>query len=109
MRMVVVFPHPDGPSRTRNSLSTTSRLRFATAMKLPKFLVTSWNRTDAMGSALYRAKGQPANQMLLHDEGEDHDRDAGEKAGGADFAPIGVVLRHPPGNADRQRLRPLGE
>src|SRR5262245_46596769 len=107
--MVVVLPHPEGPSSTRNSLSMTSRLRFATATKLPKLLVTSSKRTDAMGSALYRAEGQPANQMLLHDEGEDHDRDAGEEAGGADLAPIGVVLRDPAGNADRERLRPLGQ
>src|SRR5262245_15569091 len=105
--MVVVLPQPEGPSSTRNSLSTTSRLRLATATKLPKVLVTSLNLTDAMGSALYRAERQPADQMLLHDEGEDHDRDAGEEAGGADLAPIGVVLRHPTGNADRQGLRPL--
>src|SRR5690242_18876669 len=109
MRMVVVLPQPEGPSSTRNSLSTTSRFMFATAMKSPKLLVTSWNRTDAMDSALYRAEGQAADQMFLHDERKDHDRNAGEEAGGADLPPIGVILRHPPGNADRQRLRPLGQ
>ena len=38
MRIVVVFPQPEGPSSTRNSRSAISRLRSCTATKLPKRL-----------------------------------------------------------------------
>src|SRR5215203_2830234 len=38
MRIVVVFPQPEGPSSTRNSRSAMSRLRSCTAAKLPKRL-----------------------------------------------------------------------
>ena len=49
MRMVVVLPQPEGPSSTRNSLSMISRSRSATATKLPNFLTTSVNCTEAIG------------------------------------------------------------
>src|SRR5215470_15607935 len=109
MRMVVVLPQPDGPSRTRNSLSTTSRSRSATATKPPKLLVTPLNLTDATASTFDGAERQSAHQVLLDDEGEDHDGDAGRESGGADLAPVGVVLRHAPGDADRQCLRLFGQ
>ena len=35
MRIVVVFPQPDGPSSTRNSWSAISRLKLSTPTKLP--------------------------------------------------------------------------
>src|SRR5262249_37355221 len=47
MRSAVVFPQPDGPTRTTNSPSRTSRLRSRTALvpspyTLPSSLNTSW-------------------------------------------------------------------
>ena len=46
MRMVVVLPQPDGPSRTRNSPSATVSDCLATAVKLAHrfstFLSTTW-------------------------------------------------------------------
>src|SRR5262245_52133051 len=44
IRSAVDLPHPDGPSRTRNSSSATSRLRSSTA-------ATSSNRFDTWSSA----------------------------------------------------------
>ena len=46
-RRSVVFPQPDGPSRTTNSLSFTSRSTPSTAVKLPKVLRTPSNRMSA--------------------------------------------------------------
>ncbi|MDT4867627.1 hypothetical protein FQZ97_1025490 [compost metagenome] len=44
MLRVVDLPQPDGPSRTRNSLSAMSRLRFSSAAKpLGYFLPTASN------------------------------------------------------------------
>ena len=38
MRMVVVLPQPDGPSRTKNSLSAMVRSKLSTPTKLPQRL-----------------------------------------------------------------------
>src|SRR5271165_1183473 len=108
MRIVVVLPQPEGPRRTRNSLSRTPRLRSATAVKPPNFLTTSLNVTEAIVSTLDGAEGKPAHEVFLDDEGEDDDRDARHESGGADLAPIGLVLGHAPGDPDRQRHRLFG-
>src|SRR5262249_33575785 len=105
MRMVVVLPQPEGPSRTRNSLSMISRSSLSTATTPPKLLVTPLNLTDAMDSTLDGAEGQSAHEMLLDDEGEDHDRDASHEAGGADLAPVGGVLGDAASDSYRQGLR----
>src|SRR5215212_5858877 len=47
MRIVVVLPQPEGPSRTRNSRSAMSRLRSCTAAKLPKRLAMRSRRIVA--------------------------------------------------------------
>src|SRR5512145_2843225 len=105
MRIVVVLPQPEGPSRTRNSLSLISRSSLSTAMKPPKLLVTPLNLTDAMGSTFDSAEGESAHEMLLDDEGEDHDGYAGHESGRTDLAPIGRVLGDAAGDSDRQSLR----
>ena len=46
MRSVVVLPHPDGPTRTRNSPAFTRRLRSSTAVSVPKILCTLSKRTS---------------------------------------------------------------
>ena len=46
--MVVVFPHPDGPRRTRNSLSLIIRLKFLTALKSPQLFETFINSISAI-------------------------------------------------------------
>src|SRR5437763_926638 len=53
MRSVVVFPHPDGPTRTRNSPSSTPRFRSITAASEPKSLCTPSNRTSAIAVSPY--------------------------------------------------------
>jgi hypothetical protein len=48
IRMVVVFPQPDGPSRTKNSLSAIVRLKSSTAMNLPHRLWIFLSSIDAI-------------------------------------------------------------
>src|ERR671922_1537445 len=57
MRKVVVLPHPDGPTKTTNSLSGMSRLIWFTAVTLSKRLVSSWSVTLAI---------QPSPSYLTH-------------------------------------------
>jgi hypothetical protein len=45
IRSAVLFPHPDGPSSTRNSWSLISSVRSSTATTSPKRLVTPSNAT----------------------------------------------------------------
>src|SRR6266540_5542504 len=47
-RRAVVFPQPDGPTSTRNSLSSTAMFKLLTAVTSPYFLTTFWNVTLAM-------------------------------------------------------------
>src|SRR5438105_14856788 len=54
MRSAVVFPEPDGPTRTRNSPSATSRLSRSTAsVPSGKLFETSANWIDAISLARY--------------------------------------------------------
>ena len=46
--IVVVFPHPDGPRSTRNSLSETVKLWLSTATKDPHRFVTPSNLISAI-------------------------------------------------------------
>ena len=53
MRINVVLPQPEGPSRAKNSRSKISMDRSSIAVKLPKRLVTFWNliRGVSLGSS----------------------------------------------------------
>ncbi len=51
MRRLVDLPQPDGPTKTRNSLSGISRFRLLTAVTLPYRLTTFSNVTDAIFSS----------------------------------------------------------
>src|SRR5919112_4219736 len=48
MRSVVVLPHPEGPSREKNSPSWTSSVRSSTATNSPKRLVTPESSTATL-------------------------------------------------------------
>src|ERR1019366_5809453 len=54
IRSAVVFPHPEGPTRTMNSLSLMSRLRLSTALtSLPKIFSIDLNATRANRALLW--------------------------------------------------------
>src|SRR5258708_33603747 len=55
MRRQVLLPQPEGPTRTRNSLSLTSRLMSCTTSTLPKRLYTCSNRTRAITVTPFRS------------------------------------------------------
>src|SRR5260370_365463 len=55
MRRQVLLPQPEGPTRTRNSLSLISRLMSCTTSTLPKRLYTCSNRTRAITVTPFRS------------------------------------------------------
>ncbi len=48
MRSVVVLPQPDGPSMTKNSPSSTTKLESCTATKSPNAFLRFWTRISAI-------------------------------------------------------------
>ena len=52
IRSVVVLPHPDGPSREKNSPLTMSRSSPSTTVVPPKTLVRPRSETDGVGSVV---------------------------------------------------------
>src|SRR5688572_6078475 len=48
MRSVVVLPHPEGPSRQKNSPSRTANVESFTATKSPKLFCRFWTRICAI-------------------------------------------------------------
>src|SRR5271155_2408951 len=80
MRSVVDLPQPDGPTSTTNSLSGMSRLMLRTTSTASKRLTTLRNETSAMVanplSALGGARGE-AGDVVVHEEGVDHERGRG--------------------------------
>src|SRR3954447_5616603 len=77
MRKVVVLPQPDGPSRQRTSPAPTSRSTASTARRPPPNTLLTFLRLIvdmARPSALDRAEGDAAQQMVLQEEHEDDDR-----------------------------------
>src|SRR5207249_7158882 len=83
-RRVVVLPHPEGPRRTTNSLSLTSRSRFSTATVPSNSLCSPLISTRAMSQEestppiieFHRrrgfANGTSASTTLRHLSGQDH-------------------------------------
>src|SRR5580693_7046885 len=57
MRSVVVLPQPDGPSRQKNSPSSTMKVESCTATKPPKDLCRFSTRIAATAPALVRELG----------------------------------------------------
>src|SRR5579863_6665574 len=109
MRSVVDLPQPEGPTSTTNSLSGMSRLMLRTASTLSKRFTTLRNATSAIVpipfSALGGARSQ-AGDIVIHEEGVDHERrGGGKKRSGHQHAPLVNVraneARH---GADRENL-----
>src|ERR1700737_2575313 len=69
IRSVVVLPHPEGPTMTRNSSSLMSRFTSLTAWTSSYILWSCRIRTRAIASPFDRA-GQPGN-VVLDKEGVD--------------------------------------
>src|ERR1700754_3624781 len=84
IRSAVVFPHPDGPTSTVNSPSSTSRSRPSTARVPPGYtLPTFENVTDAIGlSSASDPARQPADELSLCDQIEGDRRHQGDHDGG---------------------------
>src|SRR3974390_655118 len=89
IRSVVVFPQPEGPTRTTNSLSEMSRSIPRTAGTSSYCLTTLRSVTCAIGaSALCRA-GRQAGDVVVHEKGVDQQRRRRTKqSGGHDLAPV---------------------
>src|SRR4029453_19266184 len=89
IRSAVDFPHPDGPTRIRNSPSATSRVRSSTATTGPGYtFVTPSNATRAIALALQSLGGDAAHEVSLGEQ-EEHDHrqhrhDVGGRAEGID-------------------------
>src|SRR5256885_4441281 len=77
-RSSVVLPQPDGPSRTMNSPSRTSRSTSLSATVLPKTLRTDSNATLDMFSSPTRSP--KIEQVLAHEEDEEERRDDHEES-----------------------------
>src|SRR3954451_7331843 len=74
MRSAVVFPHPDGPTRTRSSPSSAVRSRSLTARVPSAYtLFTVLNRTPA--TLAPDPAREALDQRLLGEEIEDHHRE----------------------------------
>src|SRR6516162_450728 len=86
IRNVVVLPQPEGPTRTRNSLSWIDRFTSRTAWTSSKFLLTFWSATSAilfpsLGLALDRA-GYAGDIMLDKERIDERHRDRAQQRPG---------------------------
>src|SRR5215472_11216060 len=91
MRNVVVLPQPDGPTRTTNSLSRTSRLTSLTTWVSSNFLFRFRMTTCAMPppprpSSLHGA-GQAGDVVLDEERIDQRHRDRAEQRPGHQRAP----------------------
>src|SRR5580765_7825986 len=79
MRRIVLLPHPDGPSRTRNSPSATRNDTSLTASTLPNRLTRCLIRTSAIAPflrlLLEGAGHRRLHEPLLEDQEDDDDGD----------------------------------
>src|SRR4029450_493403 len=95
MRSVVVLPHPDGPTKTTNSLSGISRLIWFTAVTLSKRLLSSWSVTLAIKPSplvLTRSLDRPlseARDVIIHKHHiDEHDWDRAQDGARHQGAPV---------------------
>src|SRR5215203_5283149 len=76
---VVVFPAPEGPSRTKNSPSRTSRLRSSRATTSPYSLRIPLSESVAL--SFHRPERQAAHQVALDGKRQDERRDRRDQRG----------------------------
>src|SRR5512132_2245849 len=89
IRSAVDFPHPDGPTRIRNSSSATSRLSSRKATTGPGYtLVTRSKLTLAIRLALQALCGDPADEVPLSEEEQHDQRDHRHDVGGRHQMPL---------------------
>src|SRR4029077_1784 len=90
IRRLVVFPQPDGPTRTMNSPSPISRLRSFTAWKSPYIFWTFSNVTVAMAQpplpADHRGPMHPAAEAERGRAPYEDGSGSGHRSGGATLA-----------------------
>src|SRR4051794_9973372 len=86
IRSVVVLPQPDGPRRQTTSPAATVRSASFTAVKEPKFLVIFFKSIVDM-SALHRAEGHAAQQVVLQEERHQDDRNEEHRFDGGQQTP----------------------
>src|SRR5258706_7885992 len=107
-RSSVVFPQPDGPSRTMNSPSRTSRSTSLRATVLPKTLRTDSKATLATVSSPTRSP--EIEQVFAHEEDEeerwdDHEEAARKAEVERRYVQRGEDLRRQRGVADGKNRR----
>src|SRR5215204_5115755 len=92
IRSAVDFPHPDGPTRIRNSPSATWRVRSSTATTGPGYTFVTWsNATRAIALALQTLGGDAAHEVPLGEQEQDDHRQHRHDVGGRDEVPLRVV------------------
>src|SRR3954467_2913632 len=90
-RRIVLLPQPDGPRRTRNSLSATCSETSLPASTFPQVFTRSSDRSGAirLRSLVERARHRRLHEPALKDE-EHGDRGGDRHHGrGGDGAPVG--------------------
>src|SRR5579883_796325 len=84
MRNVVLFPQPDGPTRTTNSLSGMSRSMPRTASTSSYFFTTLRRETSAIAdprASAFGGTGGEAGDVVIHQECVDQERRRGRDQG----------------------------
>src|SRR3954447_13711601 len=82
-RSAVVFPHPEGPTRIRNSPSPTSRERSSSATTSSENrFVTCSRTTSATALSLQARRRDAADEVALGDEEQQKHRQQAHHVGG---------------------------
>src|SRR5512132_548614 len=108
IRSAVVFPHPDGPTRMRNSPSATVSERSSTAAtRLSNSFVTRSNLTSAIALSLQPRGGDAPDEVPLRREEHQEHRDHAHDVPRHDQRPEDVVRSLEHGEAELEREVPL--
>src|SRR5579871_6916562 len=116
-RRIVLFPHPDGPSRTRNSPSAIRSETSLTASTLPKRFTRCLIRISAIalllepgrGSSLLECAGhRRLDEPALEDEEDDDDRAHRHDGCSRDQPPVGDELTLQRRDPDGERPHVVG-
>src|SRR3979411_2505714 len=106
IRSVVVFPQPDGPTRTMNSPASTVRFRSSTAASAPKSLCTPSNFTSLTMSAPHRTtEVEGAAEVARHEQVKEDHRQREQERENCEIAELEQAVRaHEVIDLDRARL-----